>query len=100
MCVKGLELGILTVVEDDVGAVHSSPTTRSIALVIEEQIVLDDVSDLPTAFALLFGLIYALNLDYPKDLRYTFEVIQKVFMNLGTKCSARVQALKNRLLKK
>lgn len=100
MCVKGLELGILTVVEDDVGAVHSSPTTRSIALVIEEQIVLDDVSDLPTAFALLFGLIYALNLDYPKDLRYTFEVIQKVFMNLGTKCSAHVQALKNRLLKK
>lgn len=97
-CVKGVDLGILAVV-DDVGTRRSSPTTISIVLVIEEQIVLDDVCDLPTAFALLFGLIYSLNLDYPKELRYTFEVIQKVFMNLGTQCSARVQALKNNLLK-
>uniref|UniRef100_A0A1A8QA99 Si:dkey-88l16.2 n=1 Tax=Nothobranchius pienaari TaxID=704102 RepID=A0A1A8QA99_9TELE len=99
VAVQGMELGILTVVEDDVGTVNSFPTTRSIALIIEEQIVLDDISSFPTAFALLFGLIYALNLDYPKNLRYTFEVIQKVFLNLGTDCSARVQALKNSLLK-
>lgn len=37
------------------------------ALVIEKQIVLDDVCDFQTAFALLFGLIYALNVDYPED---------------------------------
>lgn len=96
---KGVELGILTVVEDDIGTVCSSPTTLSIAVIIEERIVLDDICDISTAFALLFGLIYALNLEYPKDLRYTFEVIQKLFMNLGTQCSAWVQALKNSLLK-
>lgn len=96
---KGLELGILTVVEDDVGAINSAPNTRSIALVIEEQVVLDDIKDFPTAFALLFGLTYALNLDYPKELKYTFEALQKAFMNLGVHCSARVQALKNNLLK-
>nr|XP_054599338.1 uncharacterized protein LOC129163975 [Nothobranchius furzeri] len=99
VAVQGMELGILTVVEDDVGTVNSFPTTRSIALIIEEQIVLDDISSFPTAFALLFGLIYALNLDYPKNLRYTFEATQKGFLSLGTDCSARVQALKNSLLK-
>ena len=70
----------------------------SVALVVEEEIVLQDISDLPAAFALLFGLIYALNLKYPKDLRYTFETVQKVFMELGTDLSARVRSLKNKLL--
>ncbi|CAI5691660.1 unnamed protein product [Oreochromis niloticus] len=63
-------------------------SNRSIALVIEDQIDLNDVCDFSTAVALLLGLIYALNLDHLKDLRYTFEVIQKVFMGLGTQCSA------------
>ncbi|KAK9528368.1 hypothetical protein VZT92_012534 [Zoarces viviparus] len=63
-CVKGVQLGILTVVEDDVGTVCSSPMTIRISLVIEERIVLDDV-----------------------------------FMNIGTQCSARVQAVKNNLLR-
>ncbi|KAJ8349705.1 hypothetical protein SKAU_G00248350 [Synaphobranchus kaupii] len=84
---KGLIVGILTVLEDD----DSSAPARimNIAVILEEDIVLQDLPDLPTAFAFLFGLIYALNLQYPKELRYTFETIQKVFMELGTDLSAR-----------
>ncbi|KAF4113961.1 hypothetical protein G5714_006506 [Onychostoma macrolepis] len=52
-------------------------------VVLEEQIALRDAVDLPHAAALLVGLIFALNIDYPKKLRYTFEVIQKIFIDLG-----------------
>ncbi|KAK0156438.1 hypothetical protein N1851_000274 [Merluccius polli] len=31
--------------------------------------------DLGTAFAYLFGLLYAMNIDYPKEMKYTFEAI-------------------------
>lgn len=47
-------------------------------------IVFDDVHDLPTAVALFFGLIYALNMDYSKELKYTFETIQKVCVTDGS----------------
>ncbi|XP_074500243.1 uncharacterized protein LOC141772766 isoform X2 [Sebastes fasciatus] len=93
---KGLIVGILTVLEDDDSS--ASATVINVAVVVEEDIVLQDLPDLPTAFAYLFGLIYALNLQYPKELRYTFETIQKVFMGLGTDLSARVRSLKNKLL--
>uniref|UniRef100_A0A1A8MFK2 Si:dkey-88l16.2 n=2 Tax=Nothobranchius TaxID=28779 RepID=A0A1A8MFK2_9TELE len=96
--INSMKMGILTVIEDDVATVQSSPNIRLFAVVLEEQIVVDEVSDLPTAFALLFGLIYALNMDYPKELKYSFETIQKVFMCLDPKCSARVQSFKNKLL--
>ena len=70
-----------------------------VALILEEQIILLGLKDVPYAFALLIGLLYALNIGYPKELRYTFEVIQKVVMNIGgDTCSARVHGLRNKLL--
>ncbi|CAL9690294.1 unnamed protein product [Knipowitschia caucasica] len=96
--VGGMKMGVLTIVEDDVGTVDSIPNARFFTVVLEEQIVIDEVSDLPTAVALLFGLVYALNMAYPKELKYTFETIQKLFMCLDTKCSARVQSFKNKML--
>ncbi len=70
-------------------------------VVLEEQIVLRDAIDLPHAVALLVGLIFALVIDYPKKLHYTFEVIQKIFIDLGCDpCSVKVHGLKNRLLRK
>ncbi|KAK1172509.1 hypothetical protein AOXY_G5105 [Acipenser oxyrinchus oxyrinchus] len=93
---KGVKVGIITVVEDDVASSNSLPTVTSVAIVLEE--VFEDVCDLPTAFALLFCLLYALNIDFPKELKYTFDVIQQVLMDLGSQCSARVQSLKTKLL--
>ncbi|XP_058653009.1 uncharacterized protein LOC131552871 [Onychostoma macrolepis] len=89
---KGLKVGVLTIVKDDVATVNSNPTIRTMAVVVEEQTVLDEVEDLPNAFALFFGLIYALNIEYPK------QVIQKLFMQLGSQCSPKVLNLKNKFL--
>lgn len=87
---KGVKMGILTVLVDD--APTSLPTVNSIAIVLEEAIIL------PTAFAYLFGLLYALNMEFPKEDRHTFEAIQHIFMELSTSCSQCVRSLKTKLL--
>ncbi|XP_019207840.1 sterile alpha motif domain-containing protein 3 isoform X3 [Oreochromis niloticus] len=67
-------------------------------IVIEGTAVLEDL-DVPRACALMMGLIYALNLSYPKQVKNTLEVFQKVFLELdGLKASPRVMSLKCKLL--
>ncbi|KAK0131008.1 Retrovirus-related Pol polyprotein from type-1 retrotransposable element R2 [Merluccius polli] len=39
------------------------------AVVLEEEIIFPSLSDFPTAVALLMGLLFALNIDYPRGLR-------------------------------
>lgn len=63
-----------------------------------ETIVLKDIPDTPTALAYLFGLLYSLNMEFPKDIRYTFETIQHIFMEMSTNCSQRVRSFKTKLL--
>lgn len=77
---KDIKVGILTI-EDD--ASTSFPTVISIAIVLEETIVLQDLPDVPTAFAYLFGLLYALNMEFPKDHKYFFKAIQHIFINVA-----------------
>ncbi|KAK0151757.1 hypothetical protein N1851_006857 [Merluccius polli] len=74
---RGVTVGILTILEEDDPAV--SPNVRHWAVVLEGSIVLHDLPDLSTAFAYLFGLLYAMNIDYPKEMKYTFEAIQSIF---------------------
>lgn len=70
-----------------------------VGIVIEGTEVLCSLKNVAVAVAMLFGLTYALNLSYPRELKATFEVIQKVFFNLdGQKLSPKVQALKNKIL--
>ncbi|XP_063336328.1 uncharacterized protein LOC134631700 [Pelmatolapia mariae] len=71
---RGVTVGILTVLEDYVGP-NSQSTVINTAIVLEEDIILDDLPDLPTAFAYLFGLLYGLNMEFPKELKYTFEAL-------------------------
>ncbi|XP_052409578.1 uncharacterized protein LOC127955941 isoform X3 [Carassius gibelio] len=61
------------------GSTISEPATARI--VIEGTVVQQDL-DVPRACALLMGLIYALNLSYPKELKNTFEAFQKIFLEL------------------
>lgn len=78
------------------GATMSDPTSARIF--IEGTEVLQDL-DVPRACALLMGLIYGLNLSYPKELKNTFEVFQKIFLELdGLKASLKVMSLKSKLL--
>ncbi|XP_022542665.1 uncharacterized protein LOC107197338 [Astyanax mexicanus] len=95
---KGVSVGVLVVLEDSVSAAGSSANVQNIAIVLEEAIVLDGICDTPTGLAYLFGLFYALNLSYPKELKYTLDAIQNVFMELGSGCTQRVRSLKNKLL--
>lgn len=72
---------------------------EDIGVIIEGVDAISSVRSVAVATAMLFGLIYALNLSYPRELKSTFEVIQKVFFNLdGQRLSPKVQALKNKML--
>lgn len=63
-------------------------------IVIEGTAVLEDLG-VPRACALMMGLIYALNLSYPKQVKNTLEV----FLELdGLKASPRVMSLKCKFL--
>uniref|UniRef100_A0A8C8J092 Uncharacterized protein n=1 Tax=Oncorhynchus tshawytscha TaxID=74940 RepID=A0A8C8J092_ONCTS len=42
----------------------------------------DGLGNIAMACALLFGLIYCLNLSYPQELKCTFEVLQNILLNL------------------
>ncbi|KAI3377763.1 hypothetical protein L3Q82_008906 [Scortum barcoo] len=78
------------------GGITSDPARAKI--ILEGTEVLTDV-DIPRACALLMGLIYAINLSYPKALKNTFEVFQKIFLELDDlKASPKVMLLKNKLL--
>lgn len=92
---RGVNLAILEVMEDDL----SQATKRCInfGIILEETVVMDDLPDFSTAFMVLFGLLYALNIEYPKGLKYTFEAVQNIFVGLGEKSTNRVQSLKNKL---
>ncbi len=58
-----------------------------VGVVLEGEKVIQDLCSVPYATAMLLGLIYGLNL-YPPELRYTFEVLQKLFLVLdGNKLS-------------
>lgn len=93
---KGVAVGILFVLGD--GVPTSSAMVQDIAGILEEAVVLDDVPDLPTALAYLFGLLYALNISNPKALKYTFETFQHLFMEIGSDCSQRVRSLQKKIL--
>jgi len=77
---------------------HASDEPEDVGIVLEGMKVLQYLDNASLAVAMLFGSMYALNLSYPTDLRYTFEVVQKIFMELdGDKLSNKALALKNGL---
>lgn len=72
---------------------------EDIGVLIKGVEVLSRLGDIAIACALLFGLIYCLNLSYPPELKCTFEVLQKILLNLdGQRLSSKAQFLKNKLM--
>ncbi|XP_019222728.1 uncharacterized protein LOC109204936 isoform X1 [Oreochromis niloticus] len=68
-------------------------------IVIEGNQVMEGCGSRTKACVLLMGLIYALNLEYPKELKNTFDTFQKLFLELdGTKLLNKVHGLKNKLM--
>lgn len=62
-----------------------------VGVVIEGIKVLSNVGSVIMGFIMLYGLIYALDLSFPDNLKYTFEFFQKVIMNLdGHKLNAKM----------
>lgn len=70
---------------------------HNISIVLEGEEVIK-VGNFPEAFMVLFGLIYALHLTYPKAMKLTFEFVQKVVVGLDDgKLHPRLLSLRNEL---
>ncbi|XP_051799556.1 uncharacterized protein LOC127532274 [Acanthochromis polyacanthus] len=69
-----------------------------IGIFVDGVIILDNIGSAAQACAVMLGVIYALNLAYPKELRRYYEFIQKVLMGLdGDKLSPKVHGLQNKI---
>lgn len=75
-------------------------TPDSFSIVVEDNMMMMSIPRFSDAFALVFGLMYVLHLDYPSKLTNTFTFIQKVVMGLddGKPLKPRLLGLKNDLL--
>lgn len=72
---------------------------KQIGIVIEGVEVITGLHGIARACSVFLGLTCALNLDYTRQLRYTFEVFRKHFLELdASKLSNKVQSLKSKLL--
>lgn len=52
-------------------------------IVIDGQPIVKGLTTLANVFCLLVGFIYALDLEYPTKVKYTFEVFQRLFIGLN-----------------
>ena len=93
----GVAVGLLTVISDhDTRPFHYHPVRISVIIESDAMISLPRLGD---AFLVIFGLIYALHLSYPKAVTNTFEFTQKILLGLESgKLSPRLQTLKNDLM--
>ncbi|KAJ8355310.1 hypothetical protein AAFF_G00071680 [Aldrovandia affinis] len=85
-------MGIYTIRRD------GNEKPEDVGIVIEGIKVLNNFGSVIMGFIMLFGLIYALDLSFPDNLKYTFEFFQKIIMNLdGHKLNTKIQQLKIKL---
>ncbi|KAK1898458.1 UDP-glucuronosyltransferase 2B31 [Dissostichus eleginoides] len=89
---------VSVVTEGTPSQVDLSPA--STAILVEGDFVISNIPRMADSFALLFGLMYVLHLDYPKKLINTFTFIQKVLMGFdgGKPLKPCILNLKNDLL--
>ncbi|KAL7857968.1 hypothetical protein AOLI_G00180700 [Acnodon oligacanthus] len=86
-------LGIFAIKKE---GVEPTNELEDVGIIIEGVKVLYDLGNVANAVCVLFGLMYVLDLSYPTNLKYTFEVLQKLVMELdGRHLSRKAQVLKN-----
>ncbi|KAI4811461.1 hypothetical protein KUCAC02_014370 [Chaenocephalus aceratus] len=99
---SSVTVGVLTVLSEDnpqEGPSSMQLEPISTDIVLEGGIVMENIKNFPQAVCLLFGLIYALHLDYPKCMANTLMFLQRVMLGLGTKTlSPKLLTLRNALL--
>uniref|UniRef100_A0A8P4KN74 Uncharacterized protein n=1 Tax=Dicentrarchus labrax TaxID=13489 RepID=A0A8P4KN74_DICLA len=61
----------------------------------EGVIILDNIGSEAQACAVMLGVIYALNLAYPKELRHYYEFIQKVLFVYSVNCEGMSSVISN-----
>lgn len=57
---------------------------KETGIIIDGVEVLNELPSVATRVVMLFGLCYALNMEYPQGFRFTFEALQKILMELGS----------------
>lgn len=96
---KGTKLGLFTF-DGEKEAVSWPQQVFDVAVVVEETIVIHQLKSVACGLAKLMGVIYAFNLECPSALKYTFEFLQKVLMQIKPEqASARVYGLRNKMLR-
>lgn len=83
------------IIREDENLLHQP---KDICVILDGVEVLNKLPSVSAAVAMLFGLIYALNMEYPKGFTFTFEVLQKILMELGSnKMSTKIRRLNSEL---
>ncbi|KAJ3591396.1 hypothetical protein NHX12_009341 [Muraenolepis orangiensis] len=77
---KGMQVGLLIGYEGEWDAIPHE--VFNVAVVAEETIVLYNLKDVACSFAMLMGIIYCVHLEYPQDMKYSFEVLQRGVMKI------------------
>ncbi|KAG1938474.1 sterile alpha motif domain-containing protein 3-like [Pimephales promelas] len=96
---EGMQLGLLIGYEGDNQDAFPHEIFN-VAVVVEETVVLHNFKDVPSSFAMLLGIIYCVNLEYPQAMKYSFEFLQRVVMKIKPdQASARVHGIRNKLLR-
>ncbi|KAI5627564.1 hypothetical protein C0J50_12884, partial [Silurus asotus] len=67
-------------------------------IVLEGKEVIEGLQSISAACVILLVLIYAVNLNYPKPLRYTFKFFQKILLVDSGKLFPKIMSFKNKLL--
>ncbi|KAG7473955.1 hypothetical protein MATL_G00101260 [Megalops atlanticus] len=67
---QGMKIGVV-MVKDGEDIIATS-------VILEEGVILPDVKDIPYAIALLMGLLFALNIDYPKELSLSWSLVSDI----------------------
>ncbi|KAK1887355.1 Solute-binding protein [Dissostichus eleginoides] len=93
---KGMRVGLLIGYEGERDAFPQQ--IFNVAVVVEETIVLHNLKDVACGLAKLLGIMYSLNLQYPLEMKYSFEFLQRVVMKIQSdQASAKVHGLQNKL---